>query len=205
MLPIRRYFPYRKPVNRMCYKPSIVSLTVLFAMSASLWLAGVATAEPPRKPTVFQFNALIERSPFTIRPTSSGSTPSSPLEREWMLGSIRPNGEGWSVTLINKKNRKDRVRLIPGFAAGGFQLLDVKQDPQSAENSRVRVSKGSQTAWIGYDESLIKVRPPAKSKVQVRPSITPRTTGTTKRAVPPTPSRTSIAKPRTRYVPKDKR
>ena len=48
-----------------------------------------------------------------------------------MLGSIRPNagdGKGWSVTLINKKDRKQRVRFLPGFSADGFQLLEVSQD-----------------------------------------------------------------------------
>ena len=79
---------------------------------------------------------------------------SSPLEKDWMLGSIRPNtdGKGWSVTLINKKDRKQRVRFLPGFSADGFQLLEVNQDISNPKASKVQVRQGTQTAWISYDE-----------------------------------------------------
>lgn len=127
----------------------------------------VTFAAPPRKPSASQFGILVSRSPFTIR-AQSGPQVLSPLEKDWMLGSIRPNtdGKGWSVTLINKKDRKQRVRFLPGFSADGFQLLEVNQDISNPRASKVQVRQGSQTAWISYDENLIKVR----SKTAQRPT-----------------------------------
>ena len=164
-------------------------------------LAGMVTAKPPQKPNIRQFADLIARSPFTIKPAPDRPDPVTPLERDWMLGSIRPSGNGWSVTLINKKNRKDRIRIIPGFSSGEFQLLEVKQDPRSYKNSKVKVRKGSLTAWIGYDEKLVKVKPPVAAKSpQRKPAASSRRSG------PPIPGRNSN-KPtsRVRHVPRSNR
>lgn len=148
-----------------------------------LLFVDVSLATPPRKPSASQFNILVSRSPFTIRASSNGSQVLSPLEKDWMLGSIRPNADGkaWSVTLIHKKDRKKRVRFLPGFVADGFELLEVSQNASDPKASKVKVRQGSQTAWISYDENLIKVRSTAskqgkssraKQPVSNRPSIT---------------------------------
>ena len=175
-----------------------------------LALASIASAKPPQKPNMGQFTELITQSPFTIKPTAPPETVDSPLERDWMLGSIRPSGrqtgsitERYLVTLINKKNRKERIRFIPGFSSGDYQLLDVEQDIQSNENSRVSIGKGDQTAWITYDEKLIKVRVAAKAP-------TKKTSSTKRRTSPPIPGRTATkgtrkATPRVRHVPRSGR
>ncbi|MEJ6572200.1 MAG: hypothetical protein QNL01_08505 [Akkermansiaceae bacterium] len=176
--------------------------TTLFALVGSILFAGIVIAKPPKKPNVGQFTKLISYSPFTIKPTPPPRGENiSPLERDWMLGSIRPSGNGWSVTLINKKDRKDRIRLIPGFSAGDFQLLEVKQDSHSQENSKVRVRKGSQTAWISYDEKLIKVRPSLASKASTKKTKT-----SSSRGGPPIPGKSSSkSSSRVRHVPKSGR
>ncbi|MFK7912220.1 MAG: hypothetical protein AB8F34_16720 [Akkermansiaceae bacterium] len=129
-------------------------------MGVILGLVVPALADPPKKPSVALFSKLINASPFTIKPPPPERAPAAtPLERDWMLGSIRPHQDGYAVTLINKKDRKDRIRFIPGYDTGEFKLLNVRQDPNKSSNSRVQVSKGSVTAWLTYDEKLIKVRP----------------------------------------------
>lgn len=181
----------------------ISSSTSLLTLVGSICLASVVCAKPPQKPTVAQYNKLIQYSPFTIKPKPENNTVQiTPLERDWMLGSIRPSGNGWSVTLINKKDRKDRIRLIPGFSAGDFQLLEVKQDVRSQENSKVRIRKGSQTAWISYDEKLIKVRPSVASK-----GASKKTSTSSSRGGPPIPGRgtTTKSSSRVRHVPKSGR
>lgn len=119
-----------------------------------------------------------------------------------MLGSISPSGNGYSVTLINKKDRKDRIRFLPGFSAGEFELLDVKQDSVSSMNSKVHIRKGGQKAWITYDEKLIKARPSVASKKPVSKSKTAKS-----RSGPPIPGRSGVSKPtsRVRHVPKSGR
>ena len=168
-------------------------------LCVSVWIAGSASAAPPKKPMAAQFSKLITSSPFTIQPASAGSFVSSPLERDWMLGSIRPSGDGWSVTLINKKNRKQRIRLLPGFSADGFEILDVSQDINDPENSRVHIGKGSQKAWIGYDAKLIKARP---AKTTNRSSPIPANLG--KRVATPTPGQASGSRQRRVVVPRNK-
>ena len=133
-----------------------------------LLFVDVSLATPPRKPSASQFSILVSRSPFTIRASSTGSQVLSPLEKDWMLGSIRPNADGknWSVTLINKKDRKKRVRFLPGFSADGFELLEVSQNASEPKASKVHVRQGTQTAWISYDENLIKVRSTAPNQTK---------------------------------------
>ncbi len=210
LLPIRHYIGYRVTTSFMCRVTPILFRTTLLIGIVS---ANVLSAAPPRKPTASQFSILVARSPFTIRAASDGSQPVSPLEKDWMLGSIRPNvtGEGWSVTLINKKNRKQRLRFLPGFPAEGFQLLEVKQDTANPEESKVKVRQGVQEAWISYDESLIRIRQktpqkqvsnkltkPAPSRSTVSPVVAPKPN--TGGVVRPTGG---IVRPvRPRYTPK---
>lgn len=157
-----------------------------------LGLTTIVSADPPRKPSVGQFTRLISQSPFTIKPAPPGpSKVETPLERDWMLGSIRPNANGYSVTLINKKDRKERVRFLPGFSTGEFQLLEVKQDPNNNFNSRVRVRKGSQTAWLTYDEKLIKVRPSAVAKKSTSATARRTPTSSQRSRQPSVPGRSS--------------
>ena len=148
---------------------------------------------------VSQFSKLVKSSPFTIQPSSSGSFVSSPLERDWMLGSIRPSGDGWSVTLINKKNRKQRIRLLPGFDADGFELLDVRQDLKNPENSQVQIGKGSQKAWIKYDIEAIKIRRSSGAKTSSSRGAVP-----LKRGAPATPPKPSVSRPRRAILPNSK-
>ena len=173
------------------------SIVYHIALSVSVGIVGGTSAAPPRKPNASQFNVLVTRSPFTIRSAATGLTSSSPLEREWMLGSIRPSGDDWSVTLINKKNRKQRVRLLPDFPADGFELLDVMQDITSPGNSRVQIRRGSQTAWITKDDKLLKILN-ANTKTN-KTSIKAATSS--KRVTPPTVRQTSGSRTRRVVLP----
>lgn len=185
-------------------------MQILFTLLAlTLLVPSVVKAKPPKKPSFEQFSRLVSHSPFTIKPTTQSKAVESPLERDWMLGSISPSGrtEGpvaarYSVTLINKKNRKERIRFVPGFSSGEFQLVNVQQDSQSYKDSRVQIRKGGQTAWIGYDEKLIKVRPSGAGKVPASKKATP-----ARRVSPPIPGRSSNGRsaPRVRRVPRSGR
>lgn len=178
---------------------SITSLTLSIA-AVILGTAGMAAADPPEKPRLMQYSRLWINSPFTIKPDTKTTIAESPLERDWMLGSIRPSGKGYSVTLINKKDRKDRIRFLPGVSSGDYQLIRVQQDTKNTKNSRVQIRKGSQTAWISYDAKLIKVRPTATAKAASQRN--PRTSSKSGTARPPIPGRSSSSKPRVRSVPR---
>jgi hypothetical protein len=180
---------------------------------SGLLFVDVSIAAPPRKPSASQFNILVSRSPFTIRSTSTGNQVLSPLEKEWMLGSIRPNagGEGWSVTLIHKKDRKKRLRFLPGFSPAGYELLEVSQNTSEPKASSVKIRQGTQTASIKYDETLIRVRSAAASNgrssgaKQPQPSKPRIIKSVSSKGIvqPTTPSKGGVVRPvRTRYTPK---
>jgi len=167
---------------------------------------GPVFADPPKKPRSSQYTRLWTSSPFTIKPEAAVAAKESPLERDWMIGSIR----GYSVTLINKKDRKNRLRFLSGYPVEGYELLDVEQDTKKSKNSRVRIKKGSQTAWISYDENLIKVRSSGVVK-KPAPQRTAKTNTSSqkRRVVPPVPSnsqstqgRKNVPRPRVRSVPR---
>ncbi len=167
------------------------SVIMLTSLALVIVFAGESLAAPPKKPKVMVYSRLWTNSPFTIKPEVKRQVAASPLERDWMLGGIRPDGEGYAVTLINKKDRKNRVRFLPGFSTQEFQLLEVKQDPENRKNSRVKIKKGAQEAWISYDQKLVQVvaaKPSTKSSAKTSEK-------------PPTPSKTSNSKARSRYVP----
>lgn len=167
---------------------------VYLALSSACVIAAV-----PQKPQYSQFYRLVSNSPFTIKATPTQVIKETPLERDWSLGSISPSGEGYTVTLINKKNRKERIRFLPGFSAGDYKLHEVKQNTQSSKMSKVLISKGGQKAWIGYDEKVVALRaaakPAAKKSAPVRTSSS--------RGGPPIPGKSSTS-PRVRHVPRKK-
>lgn len=211
LLPIRHYIRYTVTSYFMCrVSPILFHITLLVGITS----ANVLSAAPPRKPTASQFNILVSRSPFTIKAASDGSQPLSPLEKDWMLGSIRPNvtGGGWSVTLIHKKQRQDRIRFVPGFSPSGFELLEVKQDTAEPMQSRVKVRQGAQEAWIGYDEALIKIRSKSPQKQVSNKIIKPVPGRSTVTPVAPVKAKTTggvvrptggVVRPiRPRYTPK---
>lgn len=176
----------------------IFTLILIITLSSMIW--GAAT--PPRQPSLGQFTRLWTNSPFTIKPTVEAPVIASPLERDWTLASISPSKNGYSVTLMNKKNRKERIRFIPGFSSGNFKLHEVKPDANSPKNSKVLISKsGGTKAWIGYDEKLIKVRQSKASKATSKK----KTSSNSKRNTPPIPGKSSSkATPRVRHVPRTK-
>jgi len=175
---------------------SIVSMS-LFGVLASV---SIVSADPPKKPKAAQYSRLWMNSPFTIKPEKKAVVVASPLERDWMLGSIRPSGEGYAVTLINKKDRKDRIRFLPGVASGDYQLMQVQQDTQNHEKSRVQIRKGSQLGWISYDVALVKVR--TTNAAAKKTSKTTTSKGSAKPPIPGRSSSSTSSKSRVRSVPR---
>ncbi len=171
-------------------------------MLVCLLLSAVALqARPPVQPKSHQFNRLIQFSPFTIKPAKEAPVTVSPLEREWSLGSIRPSGDTYAVTLINKKDRKNRVRFLPGFSSGEYRLLEVRQDVKSPKMSKVLVQRGTQKGWVVYDAKVVAVRTSSAAK---KPSPKKPTSSTSRRSSPPIPGKSSsgTSAPRVRHVPR---
>ncbi len=141
--------------------------------TATVLMQSATMAAPPRKPSLGAFKRMIDHSPFTVKPDKTVATQLSPLERDWALASVTPHGDGFFVTLMNKKDRTNRIRFLKGFSAGEYELLEVQQDFSDRMNTKVKIRKGIQTAWISYDNKLLQTKPKPKLS-SVRTSPTPK-------------------------------
>ena len=86
--------------------------------------------EVPRKKRLNDLRTLWENSPFTIKPIKTSEEKDQ--LKDWALAGVskHPMG-GYTVTIVNKKDRNDRRRIQPqnaGYAdsnAGDFRVLEV--------------------------------------------------------------------------------
>ena len=87
----------------------------------------------------------------------------------------------------------------------------MSQDTSNPKASKVQVRQGTQTAWISYDEDLIKVRPktaqrPTSGRVAKplsKGTGVTRTTTAQRTVTPVAASKGGVVRPvRTRYTPK---
>ena len=127
-----------------------------------LTLTGVAMADAPKKPPLSRYTTLYTNSPFTSKPPPPEAGPeSNPLDDYALIGvsSIgKISGtESYRVTLINKKKPEDRITVTSGDTKSGFQILGVVPKPGSPLDTVVKMSSGSMTGTVAFDEKLLTI------------------------------------------------
>ena len=165
-----------------------------------LTLTGVAMADVPKKPPLSRYTTLYTNSPFTSKPPPAEVGPeSNPLDDYALIGvsSIgKISGtESYRVTLINKKKPEDRITVTSGDTKSAFQILGVVPKPGSPLDTVVKMSSGSMTGTVAFDEKLLTIaaavpKAPIPGQV-VQPGMPPQLQGQ------PMPQRV----PRPRVVP----
>ena len=127
-----------------------------------LALTGVAMAEVPKKPPLSRYTNLWANSPFTAKPPPPEAGPEiNPLDDFALLG-VSPIGlisgkEGYRVTLINKKKPEERLTVDSGDAKSEFKILGVVPKPGSPIDTVVKMSSGSLTGTVAFDEKLLAI------------------------------------------------
>jgi hypothetical protein len=130
----------------------------------------------PRKQPVGRYATLWTNSPICEPPP-----PPPPVEviselDDFTLAGVSPVNGGYSVILINKKERDKRVHLLPGMAnSEGFTVKSVRQDPVSSKNTTVEVATANGKAgWVGYEEKYLALKPgAAAANPAAKPAATP--------------------------------
>lgn len=141
----------------------------------SLLCMGSALSEPPEKHNLSRYRALWSNSPFTKKPDPVSVDKDSPL-KDWVLGGIAGNStSGYSITLINKKNRNQRARLNSNKAfaenlSEGFSIVEVVQGGLDYKKSKVKIASGKETAWVTYDEQVLAFKPKGKAPAAQNPN-----------------------------------
>ncbi len=173
----------------------------------SLTLLSFASAQAPKKVNMMELKSLWDRSPFTTKPVAAQER--NALE-DWALAGVTasPDG-GYTISIINKKDRNDRKRIHSSgtYAESGtasFKVIQVTQpDPFDYKQTRVKLSMGSKVGWVEYEDKLLQIKPTAAPAARPATNRSPaalKSLATPKNA-PPTSSKTAIQRPRVRRVP----
>ncbi|MDB4725545.1 hypothetical protein OAF44_03385 [Akkermansiaceae bacterium] len=181
----------------------------LFLISFLILLQAGAQ-EPPQTFIVSRYNTLWQNSPFTDPPPPPEQEVKNDLE-DWVLVGLRKGTDGTHITLVNKKDTKQRVQVPGGRSelAKEFRILEVNPDPSgSVSKTEVIVQKGEHRGPVTFDSKYLTIRkapaPKGKAPVQKKPAAKtpPGLPGGTGAAKPA--AKTPAKAPRTRYIPKPK-
>ena len=131
----------------------------------TLALTGLAVADLPKKAPLTKYAGLWTNSPFTSKPPQPEAGPTvNPLE-DYALAGVSPVDGGYRVTLLNKKKPEDRIIVESDRPREGFKILEVIRKPGDPLGTIVRMSSGSVTGTVSFDEKFLTLAAPAAAKV----------------------------------------
>jgi hypothetical protein len=163
-----------------------------------LALTGVAAADLPKKAPLSRYTSLWTNSPFTSKPPPPEAGPeNNPLDDYALIG-VSPinDNNGYRVTLINKKKPDERITVDSDETVSGFKILGVTRKPGDPLGTVVRMSSGSMTGTVSFEENLLTVAA-AKAPPQAAP---PQVPGQPPQPVPPGQAQ-PLRQPRPRVIP----
>ncbi|MES2658290.1 MAG: hypothetical protein V4689_06710 [Verrucomicrobiota bacterium] len=176
-------------------------ITLLF-----LALAGIVSADVPKKGSLNSYSKLWNDSPFTTKPVvGPGESAVNPLDDYALIG-VSPIGAGkYRVTLINKKKPDDRIMVYSDSTTSDFKILGVTKKAGDPLGTVVSMSSGKQTGTVRFDEKLLTLAPPpaaakpATQPGQPNPQVQPGQPG--QPPIQPGDPRQRQPQPRPRVVP----
>ena len=126
----------------------------------TLAFAGVAAAATPSRPILTKYQGLWNNSPFTSKPPPPEAGPAvDPLEDFALLG-VSPIAGGYRVTMINPKKPDERVTVDSDKPSGDYKILSVIRKSGDPLGTTVRMTAGSITGTVGFDEKQLTLAPP---------------------------------------------
>jgi hypothetical protein len=159
-------------------------------------LAGWAAADLPRKAPITKYTGLWLNSPFTSKPPPPEAGPEvNPLE-DYTLGGVSPISGGYRVTLLNKKKPEERIVVDSDKPSGGFKILAVNRKIGDPLGTVVRMSSGSVTGTVTFDEAALKLTPPPAAAQNAPPGVQP----SGQPQPPPQNAQPALRQPRPRVV-----
>jgi hypothetical protein len=138
---------------------SSISLLSCIALG-SAW----ASADLPKKQPVGRYSGLWMNSPFTSKPPPvSAAEAINPLSDYALIG-LAPIAGGYRVTLINKKTPDERIHFETDNPSSKYKVLGVTRKEGDPLGTVVRLSDGTNTGSVSYDEKLLTLAAaPAKA------------------------------------------
>ena len=100
-----------------------------------------------------RYLSMWDKNPFLLK-TVRIDQPTESFAKDWALSGISATGGVYTVRIFNKQTGKFE-RLKEGQTTGSeFRLVEVNYDKDRSK-SKVKVTRGSETAELTYDDSLM--------------------------------------------------
>ncbi len=130
--------------------------TVPYIFLSVLCLIGTSAAVQPQKAALSKYTRLWVDSPFTSKPPVVEGPLEDPLG-DYALGGISPVAGGYRVTLLNKKKPDERITVDPNSIdpKHDFKILGVTRKEGNPLGTVVKLSSGSSTGTVTFDEKLL--------------------------------------------------
>jgi len=131
--------------------------TFIFTLS---WiaLAGWSAAQVPSKAPLSRYNSLWTNSPFTSKPPPTGPVEEKNVLEDYALAGVTPiDGGGYRVIMMEKKQPDVRITVDSGDSRSGFKILAVTRKSGDPLGTVVRMSSGSKTGTVSYDDKLLTI------------------------------------------------
>jgi hypothetical protein len=135
----------------------------------SLAVTGWAVAELPKKVPLNKYMGLWTNSPFTSKPPEKGPEQEQNILDDYALLGVSPIGVGYRVTLAKKKNPEERIIVDSDHPREGFKILSVVRKIGDPLGTVVRMSSGTLTGTVAFDEKLLAVAAAPKPNPQAPP------------------------------------
>jgi hypothetical protein len=100
-----------------------------------------------------RYLTMWDKNPFLLKTAVIQQTTES-FAKDWALSGISATSGVYSVRIFNKQTGKFERLKQGSVSAGEFQLVSVTYDKDRSKSS-VKVSRGSETAELKYDDSLM--------------------------------------------------
>ncbi len=100
-----------------------------------------------------RYLTMWDKNPFLLK-TAVIEQKAESFAKDWALAGISASSGIYSVRIFNKQTGKFERLKQGSVSAGEFQLVSVTYDKDRSKSS-VKVSRGSETAELKYDDSLM--------------------------------------------------
>ena len=123
---------------------------------------------------ISRYSGLWMNSPFTSKPPPpAGALEVNPLD-DYALAGVSPISGGYRVTLLNKKTPEERIIVDSDNPNAKFKILGVTRKEGDPMGTTVRLTSGSLTGTVSYDQkllTLVAAAPKAPKQVPGQPPV----------------------------------
>jgi hypothetical protein len=142
-------------------------MQISISLLTLLGLVSIAAADIPRKAPLSRYSTLSTNSPFTSKPppVENGEDPNI-LDDYALIGVSPIGGNGYRVTIINKKKPEDRIKIDSDDPKAEFQVLGVTRKEGNPLGTVVSLGHGSTKGTVAFDEKLLTLVTPKPAAPQ---------------------------------------